>query len=291
VTAVLGLLSPIVEPGFIGNSSVRVALVVGAVVALVSGTVGVFTVMRGQSFTGHALADLGSTGGSAAFLLGISPLFGFVGMGLVATGAIESVGARRRRGQDLAAGIVLGAGLGLAALFLYWDTTFKNTTGATINVLFGSIFSLSSSLVPVVAGFGALALALVLALYRPLVLSALGRDLAAAAGVRVRLVSLGYLLALTLAVSLSAVTIGAVLSTALLIGPAATALRMARRLGVALVAAGLIGVAETWIGVLLSWDSYFWGSTRHGWPVSFFVVSVVLLGYLGVQAFPAARRG
>jgi len=61
---------------------------------------------------------------------------------------------------------------------------------------------------------------LIAVLYRPLLLSSVSYELAAARGVPVRLVGAGYLLALALAVSMSAVTIGAILSTALLIGPA-----------------------------------------------------------------------
>ena len=84
-------------------------------------------------------------------------------------------------------------------------------------------------------------------LYRPLLLSSVSYDLAAARRVPVRLVGAGYLLALALAVSLSAVTIGAILSTALLIGPAAIALRVVTRTGVAIAVAadgrrvGLLG--------------------------------------------------
>jgi zinc/manganese transport system permease protein len=74
----------IFEPGFFSNLPVQTALVVGGVVAVVSGIVGTFTVMRGQSFAGHSLADIGTAGGSAAFLIGISPLFGFVAMNLMA---------------------------------------------------------------------------------------------------------------------------------------------------------------------------------------------------------------
>ena len=40
------------EPGFFSSDPVHIAVVVGAVSALVSGIVGVFTVMRGQSFAG-----------------------------------------------------------------------------------------------------------------------------------------------------------------------------------------------------------------------------------------------
>ena len=58
------LLRAIFEPGFFGSAPVHVALLVGGVVALVSGIVGTFTVMRGQSYAGHALGDISATGGS-----------------------------------------------------------------------------------------------------------------------------------------------------------------------------------------------------------------------------------
>ena len=113
----------IVEPGFFSSPPVHVALVIGAVVAVVSAVVGVFTVMRSQSFAGHTLTDVSTAGGAGAVLVGISPLFGFVGSGLVGAGAMDVIGVQRARGRDLATGIVLGAATGLAALFLYLDTT------------------------------------------------------------------------------------------------------------------------------------------------------------------------
>ena len=132
-------LSAVVEPGFFHSAPVQVALVTGGLVAVVSGIIGSFAVIRGQSYAGHALADISVTGGSASFLVGVSPLWGLVGVGVVAAGIMDMIGIRRPRGRDLATGIVRGAGLGLAALFLYWDTTHSNTTGATITILFGSV--------------------------------------------------------------------------------------------------------------------------------------------------------
>ena len=114
--------SPLFEPGFFSSEPVQVALVVGAIAAVVSGIVGVFTVIRGQSFAGHALSDIGTAGGSAAFLVGASTLYGFVAFNVVAAGVMELIGIRKPRGRDLATGIVLGASLGLAALFLYEGT-------------------------------------------------------------------------------------------------------------------------------------------------------------------------
>jgi zinc/manganese transport system permease protein len=285
------VLRMIVEPGFFGNEPVRVALLAGGVVALVSGVVGLFTVLRGQAFAGHALADVGATGGSGAFLAGVNPLWGFVGIGVAAAGVMEIIGIRRPRGRDVATGIVLGAGLGLAALFLYLGTTFTNTTGATISVLFGSMFVISGSTVPVIVAVSLLALAVVTALYRPLLLSSVSADLATVRGVGVRVTGLLYLLALAVAVSLAALTIGAILSTALLVGPAATALRLTSRTGLAVLWSALIGVAATWLGILLAYDSYYWPPARHGWPVSFFVVTLVFAFYLLAQVPAVSRAG
>jgi len=270
----------IVEPGFVSSQPVQVALVIGSLTAIVSAVVGVFTVMRGQSFAGHALTDVSTAGGSAAFLLSVSPLFGFVGLGIVGAAVMELIGIQRVRGRDLATGIVLGASIGLAALLLYLGTTSGATTGATQQILFGSIFTIESSTIPLVIGFGAGALLIIAVVYRPLLLSSVSNDIAAAKGVPLRLVGVLFMLALAVSVGLSSLTIGAILSTALLIGPAATALRLTARLGVALIVACGIGVGVTWAGVLLAYDSYYWGSSRNGFPVSFFIVALVFLLYV-----------
>jgi zinc/manganese transport system permease protein len=285
VTAVGHLLRAIIEPGFFTSAPVHVALLAGGVVALVSGIVGTFTVMRGQSYAGHALGDLSATGGSASFLIGISPLWGFAGTSVVAAGVMDMIGVRRPRGRDLATGIVRGAGLGLAALFLYWDTTRTSTTGAPITILFGSIFTIDSSMIPAIAVLSLVAVGIVAVLYRPLLLSSVSTDLAVVRGVPVRVAGALCLAAIALAVSLSAITIGAILSTALLVGPAATALRLTSRPGLVLLWSALIGIAATWLGVLLAYDSYYWPPVRQGWPVSFFVVVLIMLFYLLAQVF------
>jgi zinc/manganese transport system permease protein len=287
---VTGLLHLLFAPGFFSSAPVRLALLTGGVAALVSGAVGAFTVLRGQSYAGHALADISVTGGSGSYLLGISPLLGFAGTGVLAAGVMDMIGIRRPRGRDLATGIVRGAGLGIAALLLYWDTTHTAATGAAVTILFGSMFTLSPTVIPLVIACGAVALAIVVVLYRPLLLSSVSADLAAARGIRVRAVGLACLLAIALAVSLSALTVGTILSTALLVGPAAIALRITRRPGLATVTAALIGVAVTWLGIVLAYDSFTWPPRYDGWPVSFFVVALTFAGYLLAQLGGRGRR-
>ena len=282
-------LAAIFAPGFFHSAQVQVAAGVGAIVAVVAGTVGVFTVIRGQSFAGEALADVSTSGGSAAFLVGVGALWGFAAAAVAAAGAMETIGIQRPRGRDLATGIVLGAGLGLAALFLYLGSVSRSTSGAATTILFGSIFAIASSTLPLVIAFAAAALAVILAIFRPLLLSSVSPDVAAARGVPVRAIGGLYLLALAVAVALAALTIGTILSTALLIGPAATALRLTRSPGRAVVAAALIGIGAVLLGIVMAYDSYDWPPVGHGWPASFFVVVLILLAYLASGL--AARRG
>jgi zinc/manganese transport system permease protein len=278
----------VLEPGFFSSQPVQTAAIVGALVAVVSATVGVFTVIRGQAFAGEALGDIGTTGGSAAFLAGVSPLWGFLGAGLAAAGAMEAIGVQRARGRDLATGVVLGGALALAALFLYWDTTYHSASGTTVTILFGSAFAIASSTIPTVIALSCVAVGIVALLYRPLLLSSVNADLAAARGTPVRLVGGCYLIGLAIAAALAALTIGTILSTALLIGPAATALRITKRPALAILTAALIGTSAMWLGIVLAYDSYYWPPHGHGWPISFFVVTLVLCLYL-LSSLPAQR--
>lgn len=274
--ALLGL---IFAPGFLANGPVRTALIVGSATALVSAIVGVFTVMRGQSFAAHALGDVSSAGGSASFLLGVSPMLGFICLGALAAAGMEWADIQDARERDLVTGVVLGAGLALAALFLYFDTTSASTSGAAISILFGSLFTIPSGTIAPLVGAGALAAVMIAVLYRPLLVSSLSVELAAAQGTRVRFLGLAHSLALAFAVALSAMTVGAILSPALLIGPAATGLRLGSRPGQAVALAALTGLIAVWGGILLAYDSYYW-TPGHGWPVSFFIVSLVFLAYV-----------
>ena len=253
------VLHAIVEPGFFGSAQVHAALAITGAAALLCGVIGVFTVVRGQSFAGHALSDINATG------------------------------IDRRRGRDIATGIVLVVGFGLAALFLFWDTTLSGASNATNEVLFGSIWTLSPGTVPIVIALGAGAITLLAVIYRPLLLSSVSSELAAARGVSVRIVGALYLLALAAAVALTCVAIGAILSTGLLIGPAAGALHLSRRPWSAMASATAIALAASWLGILLAYDSYYWPPVGNGWPVSFFIVVLVFLFYAGARI--RAARG
>ncbi|MCH5586378.1 metal ABC transporter permease [Shimazuella sp. AN120528] len=267
-------------PGFFTSSQVVNALWVGTFVAAVSGMIGVFVVIRGQSFVGHALTDLGATGASGAFLIGLNIWYGFLSFGLLAGAGVELMGDKNHRSRDIATGIILSFAMGLGALFLYFDTITSNNATVSMLVLFGSIFVMDPTMTPIVIGVGLATIVLLGVLYRPLILSSVNPEIARTRGVPVRLVGLIFMILLAAAVEDGALVLGALLSTALLIGPAAAAVRLTSRTGLALIWAAGMGILATWLGIILAYDSYEWPPYGRGWPVSFFTAVLILVFYL-----------
>jgi zinc/manganese transport system permease protein len=246
------------EAGLWSSGPVHTAVIVGAVASAVCAVTGVFAVLRRQSFAAHALTDVATTGGATATYVGVGALGGFLTGAVVGATAMDALGGERGASRDVATGVVLGAATGLSALVLYLEATERAVTGVVQSVLFGSIFTVPTPTVWVVALISAAVVIAVAALARPLLLSTLSPDLAAAAGVRPRLVGLAFALPLAVSVGVSSLAIGSVLSTALVIGPAAIGCRWGRTVGVAVVTATAVGVASTALGVVLAYDSADW---------------------------------
>jgi zinc/manganese transport system permease protein len=265
--------------GFFQSQEVLDALLLGGIVAAISGVTGVFVVIRGQSFAGHAISDIGGAGAAGAFLAGINTLWGFLAFGVLAAMGVELLGDRARE-RDLATGIILAVALGVEALFLYFATHFTGKVGAPMLILFGSIFVIDPSTVSVAAALSTAAAVVLGLIYRPLLLCSIDPELAGTRGVPVRIISLVFIILLAVVVEESSLIIGALLSTALLIGPAAAAVRLTHKMGWAFVWSAVLGMMATWIGIVLAYDSFGWPPGGRGWPVSFFICIVILLFYL-----------
>ena len=119
----------------LGQHFVHTALWAGAVVALVSGAIGVFVVARGMSFAVHAISELGFTGAAGALVIGIDPVLGMIG-GSLLVGLVLGLLSFRGRERDSAIGSVLAFGLGVGVLFL---SLYQGYATTATNLLFGSI--------------------------------------------------------------------------------------------------------------------------------------------------------
>lgn len=248
------------------------AFMAAGIVAVVSGLVGYFLVMRGQAFAGHALSHVGFTGATGAVLLGLPPLWGLVTMTVAAGVGIGLLGERVTN-RDVAIGLVLSLSLGLGLLFLHFFTAFATQATA---LLFGNVLAVDRSTLWSLAGLGALSLAGLAIIARPLLFASVQPDVAEARGVGLRLVSVAFLAIVALATAECAQIVGVLLVFALMVGPAASAQHLTARLGLGLLLSALLALAEAWSGIAIAWFT--------DWPVSFLISALSMAAYLASAA-------
>jgi len=215
----MGLLS------YLGQPFAQHALIAGTLVAVISGLIGPFVVMRGMAFAVHGTAELSFTGAAAGLVVAGEPVVGALLGSLVVASAIGLLGVRERE-RDSAIGVILAFGLGLGVYLL---SRYRGFATAATNILFGQIFGISDSQLLVLLGVAVAVLVATATLYRPLLFASVDPDVAAARGVRTRLVGILFLFVLALTVTEAAQIVGTLLVLSLAITPAAAALRLSAR--------------------------------------------------------------
>ena len=255
----------------------RNAFAASAIVALVAGTVGYFLVLRGQTFAGHALAHIGFTGATGAFLVGIPPLWGLLAM-TVAGGVGMGLMGERLAQRDVAIGLVLALALGFGLLFLHFVTSFA--TQAT-SLLFGNVLAVDRGTVWSLLVLGAVALAALGAIARPLLFASLQPELAEAKGVSLRLHSVLFLAIVAFATAEAAQIVGVLLVFTLMVGPAAASLRLTRRVGPGVLLAAALALFQAWAGLALAYET--------DWPTSFWITALSAAVYGATLLVGVAR--
>ena len=255
------------------------AFTAAGIVAVVSGLVGFFLVMRGQTFAGHALSHIGFAGATGAGLIGLAPLWGLVGFTLIAGVAMGAL-SERINNRDVAIGVVLALALGFGLLFLHYYTSFATQATA---LLFGNVLAVDQPTIVTLAALGTVTLIALGAIMRPLIFASLQPELAEAKGVPLRFISTAFLAIVGLAVSACAQIVGVLLVFTLMVGPPAAAQRLTSGLWSGLALAALLALAEAWLGITMAFYT--------DWPVSFCIALLSGLTYFVCLGLPRARAG
>jgi zinc/manganese transport system permease protein len=247
------------------------AFIAGTIVAVLAGTMGYFMVLRSQSFAGHSLANVGFAGATGAPLIGMDPLLGLFISGVLAAVAIHLLGLNMRhsRRSDVATGTVLTASLALGFLFVHFGTAQANNI---YYVLFGNVLGISDADVLITLITSLPVLILVMLAGRPLLFASVDPDVAAARGVPVGLLGLGFLVVLALVVAVAVQVVGVLLIFALLVTPAATARRMSSRPVIVILFSVILAVVCTWLGLVAGYFTPY--------PVSFFITTFAFAFYV-----------
>ncbi len=220
------------------------AVLLAVAMAVASGLVGCFAVMRRMALAADALSHVALPGIGVALALQIHPIFGAVAMlffGAVLVWALEE---RTRAATETVIGIVFSVALAAGSVMTSGDDL--------VDALFGGPGALSTSEI----AFGAVAtvaiVSFVITQRNSLVIALVSPEVARTAGINVRRLNLMFLLMFALTIALGLRYLGVLLMGALIIIPAATAKRVARDLKSMLAVAVGVAVVATTLGTWLA---------------------------------------
>jgi ABC-type Mn2+/Zn2+ transport system permease subunit len=267
---------------------VRRALLEAVILGLACGPLGAWLVLQRQAYATESLAHALFPGLAIAAVAGAPLMLGALGGIVVAAALVALAGRQDRVGPDVAVGVTVTTLFALGAL-LALRPDAPNRLG---DLLFGDLLATSpADLWRTVAVAVAVLVALAL-VHRRLLLAAFDPPAAPSLGVRPARADLLLLLLLALALTATVQALGNLLAVALLLAPAAAALRLTRRLVPAMTLAAAFGVLAAVAGIEAS---YHWevaaGSSVALAAVAIWAIASLLPARLGGRApAPALRR-
>ena len=228
----------------------RLALGAGAVVGVLAPAVGFFLVQRRQSLTGDGIGHVAFAGVAAGILLDVAPVLTALVAAILGGIAIELLRSRGGTAGDQALALVFYTGIALGVVLI--------SSAGALNVdlfqyLFGSILTVTRSDLVLIAALGAVGLATVGLLYRPLVGVVIDEEGARVAGVPIGALNITVAVLAAVTVALSMRVVGILLVAALMVLPVSAAGRVAWSMRSTLLLSMVIGLASALAGLTVSY--------------------------------------
>jgi zinc/manganese transport system permease protein len=253
------------------------AWTVATVVAVIAGVVGFFVVLRGAAFPAHAIPNGAFAGAAAANVIGVNTL---VGLGVCAVLAALGIGTLGRRGRrDVVTALALVLMLAIGAVFLSRSSEYEPQI---YSLLFGEVLGVSTTELLPVTLLGAVCIAAVIVLYRPLMLSSILPEIGEAKGISAQRIEIAFLVILAVATAMTVPVVGALLIFSLMIGPPAAARSFTDRPLLAMGLSVVFALVTVWAAIAISYLS--------NWPIGFFVGAFGAVLYGIGRAWTGLRR-
>ncbi|MFC9935744.1 metal ABC transporter permease [Glutamicibacter sp. NPDC127525] len=266
-----GLLLPLVT-----NS-----LIAGAVLGVVGGLIGIFIMMRDMAFAVHGIAELSFAGAAFALLIGADVVTGSVFGSMIAALILGILGTRARDRNSIT-GVLMPFGLGLGILFL---SLYEGRSANKFGLLTGQIVAVDDVQLTGMLVLSALVVIALLVIWRPLTFASVDPVVANARGVRTAGLSIVFMMILALAVAVTIQVVGALLVLALLITPAAAAMRVSSNPVITVVLSIVFAELAVVGGILLA--------LAGSLPISPYVTTISFVIYVvcrGIEAVRSPRR-
>jgi len=262
------------------------ALVGGALAALALAVVGTWVVIRGMTFLGDALVHGVIPGIALAILLDFNVLLGAALAAVVMIAGVNFVHRQTRLSEDTGIGLLFVGMLGLGVILISRADSY---TGSLTGILFGDALGVTAQDLVVLGVVAGAVLVVSALLYRNFLVLSFNEHKAQLLGLHPRFAHLALLGLITVSIVGSFQTVGTLLVFGLLVGPAATAALLVKRVPAMMATAAVIGVLSVAVGLIISYHAETSGSaTIAVVPIGLFFV-VLTVRSLGRGAPVLAR--
>lgn len=217
------------------------AALAGIGVALVTAPLGCFVVWRRMAYFGDTMAHSALLGAAAAIAFDIDATLGVFVVSVLVALALLALERRGGLATDTLLGLLSHSALAVGLVVMGFMTGLRLDL---FGYLFGDILAVGTNDLILIWGGGAVILAALLRIWRPLLAATVAPDVAAAEGMNPARQRLIFMLLLAGVIAIAMKIVGILLITALLIIPAAAARRLAHTPeSMALIAAGIGALA------------------------------------------------
>ncbi|GGX64230.1 iron chelate uptake ABC transporter family permease subunit [Saccharospirillum salsuginis] len=228
------------------------ALLAGTGIALIAGPLGSFMVWRRMAYFGDTMAHSGLLGVTLGVVLNIHLTLGIALVTTTLALLLFVLQRQRRVPPDTLLGILSHSALAIGMLVLAFSDSVRMDLGG---LLFGDLLAVNPQDVLWVALVTAVALPLILLIWRPLLAITVHEDLARAEGIATERIRILYLVLIALVIAVAMKIVGILLITALMIIPAAGVRWLSNTPEQMAIGASVLGMASVWLGLAVSWYS------------------------------------
>jgi ABC-type Mn2+/Zn2+ transport system permease subunit len=263
-------------------SALLITSILGAILAgFACSTTGAFVVRMNLSSIGYLMSHAAFAGAAFGLMISIDPIIGAIIFSFGISLILGPLAEKARLESNIVIGFLFSFMIALAFIFLNFIPGTAASARA-LRILWGSIFSVSTSDLLLLSIFSFILIVFVIIFYKELIAIMFSRKLAESSGINTRLYYFAVLFLTGIAVSFSIRIVGGLLVFALIINPTSTAYQFFFDFKKIFIFSPIIGIVSCVVG--------FWLSLISDFPIGASIVLISAIFFTIAIIFSPKRK-